>query len=273
MDDPTTNPRFTGSIPELYDRHLVPLLFDWYARDIAARVRELDAGSVLEVAAGSGVVTREMANVLDPGTAITATDLSGPMIEQARAAGTSRPVEWGTADAMALPYDAATFDVVVSQFGVMFVPDKVQGFSEMRRVLRPGGTLIVSVWGRLEDNGFSNAVQDGLESCFPDDPPRFLPDGAFGYHSQSRIQADIVSAGFRDGVALEVLDHVSRSASPAEMAVAMCHGGPVRTEIEARDPDGLERVTAAVAELVRERYGSTDLRAPMRAIYVTAQKA
>jgi SAM-dependent methyltransferase len=273
MSDPIKNPEFAGSIPELYDRYLVPLLFEWYAQDIASRVRQLDARSVLEVAAGSGVVTRAMADALDAGAAITATDLSGPMIDQARAAGTSRPVEWGTADAMALPYDADTFDVVVSQFGVMFVPDMIQGFAEMRRVLRPGGTVIVSVWDHLGNNGFSNAVQDALEGCFPSDPPRFLPDGAFGYHDQVRIHDDFAGAGFSDGVALEVLDHTSRSPSAEQVAVAMCQGGPVRTEIEIRDPSGLERVTAAAAELVRERYGSTDVEAPMRAIIATARKA
>lgn len=194
------------------------------------------------------------------------------MIEQARAVGTSRPVEWKQADAMALPFEDSTFDVVISQFGVMFVPDRSRGFAEMRRVLRPGGVLIFNVWDRVENSGFSNAVQDGLERQFPDDPPRFLPCGAFGYYDEQQIRGDMAAAGFADDAAFEALDEESHAATAELAAIALCQGGPVRTEIEERDPDALDATTAVAAGILRDRFGSTDLVAPMRAFIVTASR-
>lgn len=270
MSQSQPGPLFSGSIPELYDRYLVPLLFESYARDMAQRVRDRDPASVLAVAAGSGVVTRALPDGLDSETQITATDLSQPMIDKAAAVGTSRPVDWGQADAMALPFVDETFDVVVSQFGVMFVPDKALGFAEMRRVLRLGGVLIFSVWDGIESNGFSNAVQAGLETRFPNDPPRFLPEDAFGYYDEAVIRSDLARAGLGNGVAFEALDETSRASSPEVPAIAMCQGGPLRTEIENRDPEGLEAATAAATNVLRDRYGSTDLVAPMRAFVITA---
>jgi ubiquinone/menaquinone biosynthesis C-methylase UbiE len=135
-----------------------------------------------------------MADSTGADTAITATDLSQPMIDEAQAVGASRAVEWRQADIMALPFDDDASDVVVSQFGVMFLPDKGRGFAEVRRVLRPGGTFIFSVWDRLDNNGFSSAVQAGLEGYFPDDPPSFLPNAAFGYHEGSELRADLAAS-------------------------------------------------------------------------------
>jgi SAM-dependent methyltransferase len=211
-----------------------------------------------------------MADGTDVDTAITATDLSQPMIEQAQAVGTSRPVEWGQADIMALPFEDDAFDVVVSQFGVMFLPDKGRGFAEVRRVLRPGGTFIFSVWDRIENNGFSDAVQAGLEAYFSENPPRFLPEAAFGYYDEAAIRSDLSAGSFDADVSFETIDETSRSRDPEVAAVAMCQGGPVRTEIEDRDPEALVAATAAAADVLRDRYGATDLVAPMRAFLITA---
>ena len=114
---------FTGSIAELYDTYLVPLLFEPYAADLAARLASRPLGRVLEIAAGTGVATRAMATALPEAVSIVATDLNQAMLDQAAARGTARPVEWRQADAMALPFAAGTFDAVVCQLGAMFVPE------------------------------------------------------------------------------------------------------------------------------------------------------
>ena len=137
------NPRdvdivFAGSIPQLYERYLVPLIFEPYAVDLASRVMLRHPSRVLEIAAGTGVVTRHLAKVLPLSVSIVATDLNQPMLDHAAAIGTTRPIEWRQAEAMQLPFPNEAFDVVVCQFGVMFFPDKVRAFSEARRVLRPG---------------------------------------------------------------------------------------------------------------------------------------
>src|SRR5438128_117370 len=140
---------FAGSIPELYDRYLVPLIFEAFAADLVARLEGVRPASVLEVAAGTGGVTRAMAARLPETVAITASDLNQPMVDYAAALGTSRPVRWRQADAMDLPFDDHSFDAVVCQFGVMFFPDRPRAFAEICRVLRPGGVFVFNVWDRI----------------------------------------------------------------------------------------------------------------------------
>src|SRR3954468_13789813 len=187
---------FAGSIPQLYDRLLVPLIFEPYAEDLAARVALLQPSSVLEIAAGTGAVARQLARALATDATIVATDLNQSMLDQASTVGTKRPVEWRQADAMQLPFPNGTFDAVVCQFGVMFFPEKSKAFSEARRVLRPGGVFIFNVWDRIEENEFADTVTIALESLFPKDPPRFLARTPHGYHDHRIIERDLANGGF-----------------------------------------------------------------------------
>jgi SAM-dependent methyltransferase len=187
---------FAGSIPKLYETYLVPLIFEPYAADLANRLAARPLARVLEIAAGTGVVTRMLASVLADDIAIVATDLNQPMLDQAAAIGTKRPVEWRHADAMQLPFPDATFDAVVCQFGVMFFPDKAKAYAEARRVLRPRGVFIFNVWDRIEENEFADTVTTALESVFPNDPPRFMARTPHGYHDRSTIERDLANGGF-----------------------------------------------------------------------------
>src|SRR5438105_15926731 len=154
---------FSGSIATLYDTYLVPLIFEPYAADLAKRLASRSVTRVLEIAAGTGVVTRALVSALPPNVSIVATDLNQPMLDHAAALGTKRPVEWRQADAMQLPFRNGTFDAVVCQFGVMFFPEKAKAFSEARRVLRPGGLFIFNVWDRITENEFADAVTTALD--------------------------------------------------------------------------------------------------------------
>lgn len=263
--------RFAGSIPAMYDTWLVPLIFEPYATDMAHRVQARGPSRVLELAAGTGVVTRALASALPPGTAIVATDLNHAMLERAAAVGTARPVEWRQADALALPFPDASFDAVVCQFGVMFFPDRPRAFAEARRVLRPGGTLLFSTWDRIEDNDFAHEVTLALEVMFPADPPRFLARTPHGYHDEGEIRAALRAAGF-DGIVIETVERRSVAPSARDVALAFCQGTPLRSEIEARDPGRLEEATDAAAAAVAERFGGRALEGRMRAIVVTAKR-
>src|SRR6185369_13756030 len=150
--------KFAESIPEIYDTYMVPLIFAHYAADLTARLRERRPRRILEIAAGTGVVTRAMASGLPPETAIVATDLNQAMLDRAAAVGTARVVTWQQADATQLPFPDGAFDAVVCQFGAMFFPDKAKAFSEARRVLAPGGVFMFSVWDRIEENEFAAVV-------------------------------------------------------------------------------------------------------------------
>jgi SAM-dependent methyltransferase len=264
---------FAGSIPQLYETYLVPLLFEPYAADLAHRlVARPSLSRVLEIAAGTGVVTRALDSVLPGGVAIVATDLNQPMLDQASALGTTRPVEWRQADAMHLPFPDEAFDAVVCQFGIMFFPDKAKALSEARRVLRPGGVLIFSVWDRIEENEFAGTVTAALASLFPQDPPRFLARTPYGYHEHAIIQQDLVRGGFTAPPEIVTLAARSRAKSPLDAAIAICQGTPLRNEIEARDASRLEEATDVAAEAIGRRFGRGAVDGKIQAHVITVEK-
>ena len=264
-----TDLTFQGSIPEGYQRHLVPLLFHPYAVDLADRVAALAPSRVLELAAGTGVLTRELADRLPAEVEITATDLSDAMLEIARGVGTSRPVTWQQADAMHLPFDDDAFDVVVCQFGVMFFPDRPAALAGIRRVLRPGGTFLFNSWDGLATNDFPRIVNEVVADMFPDNPSRFMERVPHGYHDHDRIRADIEAGGFDGAITVETVAKPSRAASPFDAVVGFCRGTPVRTEILDRggDPEEVARRSAAVVE---QRYGPGPVEARITAHVATA---
>ena len=246
---------FAGSVPELYDTHMVPLIFEPYAEDVARRVAALKPARVLETAAGTGVVTRVLARALPAGTQIIATDLNQAMLDRAAAVGTHQPVRWQQADAMQLPFDAASFDVVVCQFGAMFFPDRAHAFSEARRVLRPGGTFLFNAWDRIEENEFADVVTNALATVFPADPPRFMARTPHGYSDRAQIAADLAAAGFTATPNIETIAARSRAASPDVPAIAYCQGTPLRGEIQARSGASLSEATKVAEAALAARFG------------------
>jgi ubiquinone/menaquinone biosynthesis C-methylase UbiE len=270
MSPSAADSKFAGSIPQVYDRYFVPLIFEPYAADLARRVKALEPATVLEIAAGTGVVTRQLARELPAQVAITATDLTAPMLEQAASVGTARPVTWRQADAMELPFDDASFDVVACQFGVMFFPDKPRAFSEARRVLRPGGTFLFNVWDRIEENDFVLVVSQALDALFPQAPPRFMHRGPHGYHDKASIVQDLARGGFRPPE-IVTLGERSRAASPSEAVIAYLQGSPWLAEIEAQGPDALARALAAGAAALEHRFGPGPISGHIQAHVVVAR--
>jgi SAM-dependent methyltransferase len=254
--DTHADKRFIGSIPQIYDEYLVPLIFERYAADMATRVSSAAPSRVLEIAAGTGVVTRALASALPQTTSVVATDLNQAMLDRAAAVGTKRTVEWRCADAMALPFNDEEFDAVVCQFGVMFFPDKSRAFSEARRVLKRGGVFLFSVWDRIEENELAHVVTSALASMFPDDPPRFLSRTPHGYYDARAIEDDLRGAGFRGSPGVTTLADRSRASSPRIPAIAYCQGTPLRNEIEARNSSTLDEATDAAELAIAERFGS-----------------
>jgi ubiquinone/menaquinone biosynthesis C-methylase UbiE len=264
--------QFTGSIPELYDTHLVPLIFEAYANDLAERTAALAPKSVLETAAGSGVVARALASRLAADARYTVTDLNQPMLDHA--AGRQAPdgrITWRQADALNLPFDDASFDAVVCQFGVMFFPDRIAGYKEALRVLKPGGGFLFNVWDRIEENVFSDLVTQAAAAIFPDDPPRFLARIPHGYHDMELIRDELGAAGFSQ-VSFATREETSAASSARIPAVAFCQGTPLRNEIEARDAGLLEHVTERAAEAIAARFGDGPVAGKISAHVVTAAR-
>lgn len=261
---------FTGSIPETYERAMVPLLFTPYAIDMARRAAQRRPQRILEVAAGTGAVTRHLLQEL-PDAHIVATDLNEAMLEQARKVLPSPRVEWRQADAQRLPFPDASFDAVLCQFGVMFFPDKVLAFSEARRVLKPGGLYCFNVWDGISHNDFSATINHALAKVFPEDPPRFLPRVPFGYHDVDVIRGELARGGFTGAVTHEEVAAASRAESARATASALCQGSPLRTDIEARDAARLQEATDAAAAALAEKFGNGPIEGRMRAIVFTCE--
>jgi SAM-dependent methyltransferase len=272
MSRSETDKVFAGSIPMIYDTYLVPLIFEPYAADLVARLEAKPGFWVLEIAAGTGVVTRHLAATLPESVSIIATDLNQAMLDQAAAVGTARPVEWRQADAMQLPFGDGMFDAVICQFAVMFFPGKSKAFAEVRRVLRPGGVFAFNVWDRIADNEFADAVTTGLESVFPADPPQFLARTPHGYHDRTIIERDLADAGFSTPPSIATVARRSRAASPRIPAMAYCQGTPLRNEIEARDAARLDEATDKASEFVARRFGDGAVDGKIQAHIVTIER-
>jgi SAM-dependent methyltransferase len=269
MDSAANDHAFSNTIAELYEAYLVPMIFAPYATSLVQRLPSQGVSAVLEVAAGTGVVTRALAAALPRSASIIATDLNAAMLHQAQTIGTSRPVEWRQAEAGHLPFADDTFDVVVCQFGVMFFPDKAQAFAEARRVLRPGGLFAFSVWDRIEENEFADTVTNALTEMFPDDPPRFMARIPHGYFDQSQIERDLGQGGFVHAPQIATVAARSRAASSQVAAIAYCQGTPSRNEIVARDAGALAEATNVVAAAIAARFGNGIVDGKIQAHVVT----
>ena len=264
-----TDKLFAGSIPEIYDRFLVPLIFEPYAVDLAGRVAALAPDDVLETAAGTGVLTRALGQQLPASTHIVATDLNQPMLDQAAKRQQAGTVEWKQADALALPFGDRRFDVVACQFGVMFFPDKVKGYKEAHRVLKPDGCFLFNVWDRLSENEFPDVVTQALAEVFPDDPPRFMARTPHGHHDVEQIRRDLEAAGFGD-IGVDAVDARSEAPTARHVAVAFCQGTPLRNEIDARDASRLEEATSRAADALARHFGEGPIEGRIRALVISA---
>jgi SAM-dependent methyltransferase len=239
---------FSGSIPASYDRYLGPVLFEPYAADLVSRLPTREGLRVLELACGTGIVTRRLREALPGSATLTATDLNEAMIDYARAAVALDGIVWQQADAQALAFDDGSFDVVVCQFGFMFLPNKVQGFREARRVLDAGGLLLANVWQALEANPAVEIINTALAELFPDEPPRFL-DTPYGYHDSERIHADMSAAGW-EGVQLDDVSVRSSAPSAGDFAAGFALGTPLTHDLAERGADSDAVTHALTAALI-----------------------
>jgi hypothetical protein len=160
------------------------------------------------------------------------------------------------ADALALPFEDQSFDVVACQFGTMFFPDNGAGF-------------FFNVWDKIAENEFADVVTETLATMFPQDPPRFLARTPHGYHDVATLREELTMAGFAQ-VRIETRGDISRAPSPREPAIAYCQGTPLRNEIEARDPAGLEAATQACTEALARRFGNDAVAGRISAHVITA---
>jgi len=254
-------------MPDAYDRYLAPSVFRPFAVELAARAARLTPRRVLEIAAGTGVLTAELLAAL-PDAHVTATDLNEPMVRYG--AGQAPGADWQQADAQALPFDDEQFDLVACQFGVMFFPDKPGAFAEIRRVLTADGRLLMSTWGPVDTHDFAEALVAGVERAFPADPPTFVARVPHGYPDVGQVTADLAAGGL-EVVAAESVTLTGHAESAADVAAGFCTGTPLRMAIESRGD--LAVATEAVGTEMTARMGPGPVSAEMVAYFIEARPA
>jgi ubiquinone/menaquinone biosynthesis C-methylase UbiE len=259
--------RFEGSVPVFYDRFLGGFYFEPFAADLARRLAVGDDGRVLELACGTGILTRRLRAAIPSGARLVATDLNQAMLDFARAKLSGADVHWRTADAQNLPFKGGVFDAVVCQFGVMFLPDKPAGFREARRVLRPGGAFLANVWCSLDDNPVAGAAQRAVQSLLPDDLPRCF-ETPYGFHDAREIERLAHEAGFTT-VTIERVEIEGRAPSARHLATGIARGTPLAPALSERGVDP-ELVVEAITTALRDGDGALPFAAPLAALVITA---
>ncbi len=252
---------FNGSIPSTYHEYLVPLIFSDYAEDLVSRVSVPDGATILEIAAGTGVLTECLANRLPSGVIIIATDLNSTMLDVAREnLAKYNNISFNVANAIDLHYNDDSFDVVLCQFGVMFFPDLIQAYREVYRVLKPGGEFMFNVWDSLDNNHFSRAVHESVIKLDRVNPPDFLKL-PYGYHNVEVIKGQLEEAGFRY-IGVDVVKKQSRADSARDVALALAAGSPLATQLAER---GLSDAVETVEADLLDEFGEGEISAPMQA--------
>lgn len=266
----TDDAAYVGTIPEHHHREIGPFLFEPYARSTAERVKALLPGRVLETACGTGIVTRRLREVLPDDALLVASDLNPPMLAMARKiVGSGARVEWTQADMCRLHFADGAFDAVICQFGLMFARDKLAAVREARRVLRPGGSFLLTTWAPLERNPIVAVAHHALTLLLAEDPPQHLRRTPFGFGDPDVLTDLLHEGGFRD-VVVDIVEKAATSPSANELAAGLIEGCPLADEIRARNGARLPTVVGAVARAIARRYGDKPVKARISALMASA---
>ncbi|HZS68507.1 MAG TPA: class I SAM-dependent methyltransferase [Burkholderiales bacterium] len=259
---------FSGSMPEYYDTILGPAQLEAIATDLVRRLPVRPKGDVLELACGTGIVTQRLRERIDSTFRLVATDLSEPMLAYARNKVKGK-IDWRLADAAALPFKDETFGAVVCSLGVMFVPEKRKFFSETRRVLLEGGTLLFTTWDRLELNPHAMAAAGLMEEMFPGDPEMEFTKIPYGFNDEAAIRRYLDDARFGD-VRIDKVKIEAKAPSARAFATGQVRGTPRGALFEKRGVK-LDEVVEKLAEALTRVGGSEPFKCEAHTLVVQAK--
>lgn len=266
----SVSPNFSGSVSQHYEKYLGPMFFEPYAIEISKRVESFSVPYAVELACGTGRVTRHLREVIPVSSKLVASDISGDMLAVAKEKLKGLNIDWQMIDAQQLPFDDKSIDLVVCCFGFMFVPDKPKAFAEAYRVLRPGGMLLFSTWDKLEYNGASHVYRKIVKGYLEADLPESF-NIPFSMNDQDAMKEILQGAGFSK-IAMEQVEKKSVCQTAKEAAYGLARGGSLYNEIMKRNPAWIGEIVGKVEKELSEKFGAVPMIAPMRAIISQAWK-
>ncbi len=253
-----------GNAPEVYETKLVPAIFEPWAPVLVAQAALRAGERALDIACGTGVVTRLVASQLGTAGYVAGLDLNPGMLARARAASPSEgaAVDWWEGDAGALPFDVSTFDAVFCQLGFQYFPDRHQAAREMHRVLKPTGRLVTLVWRSLAHSPGFAALATALDrNVSPAAAAVMRAPFVFGDNTDE-LRDLLTRGGFRT-VRIGADVRMVRFASPAAFVRYQVAGSPLAPHVAAVDDDARDALIREVTGAMQDYLNDDGLAFPI----------
>jgi len=266
-------PWYFGDDPsELYERLLVPSKFLPWAKDLVLLGNPQPGDKVLDVACGTGTVTRLIPPYVGFSGAVTGLDFNAGRLDVAASLPVSSgcEIEWKEGDAGALPFGDAAFDLAFCQQGLQFFPDKPKALREMHRVLVPGGKLVLGIWRSVEHQPGGQAMADALERHVGPEAGAIRRE-PFSFGDGERIEALVVDAGFRDVEVSPTVKNVHFPSAEAFTKRYISARSPLNAMVAAVDKEAREAVVSEVNAALAQFESETGLDLPTAVNVVTAR--
>lgn len=263
--------KFSGEAARNYDEYLGPFLFEPSARIMASYLPDNFDGKVLEMAAGTGRLTRHLSKRMGTQGVLVASDISPDMLEVAKQKLPSEKIVFEVADAQALPFDDNYFDLIFFQYGIMFLPEKAKGMTEAFRVLKPGGKLLMSTWDATHRVPFFNLLYD--ETLLPffkvADKSKYLVP--FHMHDPDKLEQLFSAAGFKN-IRIENRHFQGSSPAPSELVKGFLLKHSMAKEVMEQDPDALMPLAEKFQSGIIERFGAELVSCELSAFFCQGEK-
>jgi ubiquinone/menaquinone biosynthesis C-methylase UbiE len=262
---------FSGSVPSNYDKYLGPILFEPYAMDLAERLKNDHVEHLLELACGTGRLTRHLVDLIPANGKLVATDLNPGMLEMARSKIKNEKIEWAIGDAQQLSFEDDRFDHMVCQFGVMFFPDKEKSFREAHRVLKRGGKYVFSSWESVEKNPRIDTMWKVIYEVFDHESPDFFERGPHSFYDKTKIEQMLLNAGFKT-VRIETVAKTPEYSQPDDLIIGFAEGSPLNNYLKDKDGTLLTQFRKRLKEELSKQDLVLDNTVPSLALVVEAIK-